>query len=74
MKKVDVIRAWRDGEYYASLTDEERHALPASPAAQIAIDDDVLCSVTGGCQVSFGGGMCPTSGYCTPCPPYHCSA
>ena len=49
MKKNDVIRAWRDGEFFANLSDEERGQLPAHPAALPAIDDEVLNSVTGGC-------------------------
>ena len=68
MKKKDVIRAWRDGEYYSSLSKEERAALPDSPASVIDISDDVLASISGGC--SYAG--CPTSAYCTPCPPKYC--
>ena len=69
MKKRDVIRAWRDGEYYSSLSNEERAALPESPASVIDISDDVLASISGGCSYP---GPCPTSGYCSPCPPKHC--
>lgn len=70
MKKKDIIRAWRDGEYYASLSEEQRAALPDNPAALPEIDDDVLNTVTGGC--SWGTTTCPTSGYCSPCPPKVC--
>lgn len=69
MKKKDIIRAWRDGDYYASLTDEQRAALPESPAALMEVEDDVLSSITGGCSLP---GWCPTSGFCTPCPPREC--
>lgn len=69
MKKRDVIRAWRDGDYYSSLSGEERAALPESPASTIDISDDVLASVSGGCSLP---GPCPTSAYCSPCPPKHC--
>lgn len=68
MKKRDVIRAWRDGEFYASLSDADRAALPESPASVIDLDDDVLATISGGC--SYVG--CPTSAYCTPCPPKYC--
>lgn len=67
-KKIDVLRAWRDPEYYSSLTSEERAALPANPAAQLELGDDVLDSITGGCNTV----TLPTSGICTPCPPVHC--
>ncbi|MCG8458157.1 MAG: mersacidin/lichenicidin family type 2 lantibiotic [Holophagales bacterium] len=70
MKKQDMIRAWRDGEFYADLDAEQKAALPESPAALPSVDDSVLTSVTGGC--SFGGGACPTSAICTPCPPLVC--
>ncbi len=69
MKKNDIIRAWRDGDFAAQLSDAQRGALPANPAEMPAIDDDVLKTITGGC--SFWG-ACPTSSICTPCPPNYC--
>jgi mersacidin/lichenicidin family type 2 lantibiotic len=69
MKRKDVIRAWRDGEFYSSLTDEQRAAMPESPASVIDLGDEVLASISGGCSIEVG---CPTSAYCTPCPPKYC--
>lgn len=69
MKKQDVIRAWRDGEFYSELSNEQKASLPESPAAVLKVDDEALASLTGGC--SFMGG-CPTSAICSPCPPKHC--
>ena len=69
MKKSDVIRAWRDGEFYASLSSADRASMPESPASVIELNDEVLANVTGGCSV---GTYCPTSAYCSPCPPKHC--
>jgi mersacidin/lichenicidin family type 2 lantibiotic len=69
MKKQDVIRAWRDGEYFANLSNDQASALPASPAAVLEIGDDVLADLNGGISL---GGACPTSAICTPCPPRHC--
>jgi mersacidin/lichenicidin family type 2 lantibiotic len=69
MKKRDVIRAWRDGEFYSSLSNEERAALPDSPASVIDLGDDVLASISGGCASYY---PCPSSAYCTPCPPKYC--
>ena len=68
MKKKDVIRAWRDGEYYSSLSNEQRAALPESPASVIDLGDDALASISGGCSYE----CCPTSAICTPCPPKYC--
>ena len=70
MKKKDIIRAWRDGEFYESLTDEQKASLPENPAALLALDDDVLNSVSGGCCSAMY--PCPTSIVCSPCPPRHC--
>ncbi|MEA2601422.1 MAG: hypothetical protein QOF89_2414 [Acidobacteriota bacterium] len=49
MKKIDVVRAWRDEEYRNSLTAEERASLPESPAGLAVLEDSVLQSITGGC-------------------------
>ena len=73
MKKKDLFRAWRDGAFYASLSAEEKAAVPTSPAAMIDVDDEVLRSLSGGCGTSFGA-FCPTSAICTPCPPSQCAA
>ena len=67
MKKSEILRAWRDADYYASLSDEQRAAVPANPAALPEVRDDVLNSVAGGC-----GPVGPSSAICTPCPPFHC--
>jgi mersacidin/lichenicidin family type 2 lantibiotic len=37
MKKEHVIRAWRDPEYRASLSEAERAALPDHPAGLIEL-------------------------------------
>jgi len=39
MKKEHVVRAWRDPEFRASLSEAERAQLPAHPAAPIELDD-----------------------------------
>ncbi|HYX24982.1 MAG TPA: mersacidin/lichenicidin family type 2 lantibiotic [Thermoanaerobaculia bacterium] len=49
MKKIDVVRAWRDEEYRNSLTEQERASLPQNPAGLARVEDSVLASITGGC-------------------------
>jgi mersacidin/lichenicidin family type 2 lantibiotic len=49
MKKIDVVRAWRDEEYRNSLTPEELASLPENPAGVAVVEDSVLRSITGGC-------------------------
>lgn len=69
MQKHDVIRAWRDPEYYWSLSERERARLPSSPAGLVEIDDEDLNGVAGGTI-----GSCQGTILCTPCPGYHCAA
>jgi len=35
MSTIDIQRAWRDGEYFLSLSDAERSMIPNSPAGAI---------------------------------------
>jgi mersacidin/lichenicidin family type 2 lantibiotic len=42
MNKIDVIRAWRDPEYRATLTE-----VPAQPAGLIELSDEELESAAG---------------------------
>jgi mersacidin/lichenicidin family type 2 lantibiotic len=64
--KEHILRAWRDAEYFNSLSAEERAALPSNPAALLELDESALRNVSGGITGE------PTSAYCTPCPPKYC--
>jgi len=48
MNRVDVVRAWKDPLYRASLTAEERDCLPGHPSGIIELEDDLLKSVAAG--------------------------
>lgn len=48
-KNIDVARAWRDEDYYMSLTEEERASLGDHPAGAVSVSDEILGSITGGC-------------------------
>ena len=50
MSKVDVIRAWKDPKYRATLSGEELAALPENPAGLIELSDLDL-DVAGGAAV-----------------------
>lgn len=71
MKKIHLYRAFRDQDYYLSLTEEERAALPANPAGNVEIDADDLRAVAGGITASCVD-SCRGTAICTPCPPKHC--
>lgn len=69
MKKVDIVRAWRDAEYRSTLDADVRGSLPASPAGIVDIADDALKSITGGCgltQCSCGILSTPDNSCVTP--------
>lgn len=71
MKKtrtIDLGRAFRDEDYYLSLTESERGSLPAHPAALIEVSEDDLRVVAGGISTE----ACTTSGWCSPCPNRQC--
>jgi mersacidin/lichenicidin family type 2 lantibiotic len=67
MKKIDLARAFKDEDYYLSLTESERASLPVHPAAMIEVSEDELRAVTGATAEA-----CTTSGWCSPCPPINC--
>jgi mersacidin/lichenicidin family type 2 lantibiotic len=48
MNRDDVIRAWKDPLFRASLSREQRSALPAHPAGVIELRDEDLKAVAGG--------------------------
>lgn len=68
MKKIDLARAFRDEDYYLSLTEADRASLPAHPAAMIEVSEDELRVVAGGLSTE----ACTASGWCSPCPRLQC--
>ena len=48
MKESEIIRAWKDPEYRASLNEAELAALPAHPSGRIDLSDSELEGVAGG--------------------------
>jgi mersacidin/lichenicidin family type 2 lantibiotic len=68
MKKVDVIRAWRDAEYRDSLPEDVRAALPEHPAGFATVEDSLLTGISGSAITR----LCSTPDVsCVP-PGYHC--
>jgi mersacidin/lichenicidin family type 2 lantibiotic len=55
MSKIDVIRAWKDEEYLASLSDAERAMLPENPAGYFELTDVELESVAGAQAAQING-------------------
>lgn len=48
MSYENIIRAWKDEEFRASLSDAERVLLPDHPVGRIELSDTDLDMVTGG--------------------------
>lgn len=68
-KNIDLARAWRDQDYFLSLTEEERASLKSHPGGPLV--DETLSTITGGCAPT-GFTLCNGSSSCTPCPPMYC--
>lgn len=50
---VDVIiRAWRDRDFWSSLSEDERARIPANPAGIVELLDADLVRVVGGCHLT----------------------
>jgi mersacidin/lichenicidin family type 2 lantibiotic len=51
MNKIDVIRAWKDPVYRATLSEDELSALPVHPAGLTELSDDQL-RITSGAAIT----------------------
>ena len=61
MKRETIVRAWKDPEFRAGLTSEERSALPESPAGEAftELDEHDLADAVGGAYyLDFDGCTC----------------
>jgi len=56
MSKLDIIRAWKDEEYRAGLTEAEQALLPQHPAGLIELDNEQMKAILGA-----GHGYQPTT-------------
>ena len=53
MNRLDIVRAWKDEQYRASLTEAQRAALPQNPVGIAEVPATDLEGVAGGAH--FGG-------------------
>ncbi|MFG1836955.1 mersacidin/lichenicidin family type 2 lantibiotic [Micromonospora sp. DT228] len=44
---MDIVQAWKDPEYRASLSAEQLAALPEHPCGVVELGDDVLAHIAG---------------------------
>jgi mersacidin/lichenicidin family type 2 lantibiotic len=71
MKKIQLARAFRDEDYYLSLTEEERAGLPAHPSEMAVVDPQDLRQIAGGVSASCAD-SCNGTAVCTPCGRLYC--
>lgn len=65
MSRKDIIRAWKDPEYRASLSEAERARLPANPAGLLEAAEDELMAASGGFLYAQAEGTCVCSHHST---------
>ena len=69
MNKNDVIRAWKDPFYRATLSGEAQASLPQHPAGITALSDDQLVTASGALLTTAIGCTAYTFGHFRPCCP-----
>jgi len=63
LTQIDVVRAWKDETYRASLSDAQRAVVPAAPAGFVELNDNDLDEIWAGAR-----GACSCSCSCHNCP------
>lgn len=58
MKKVDVVRAWKDESYRKSLSQAQRAQLPQNPAGLIELTELEMDQVAGGGTFQYSLCVC----------------
>jgi mersacidin/lichenicidin family type 2 lantibiotic len=69
MKKIHLARAFRDEDYYLSLTEAERASLPAHPSEAVELDPRDLRVAAGG----LTNDTCRGTVVCSPCNTHPCA-
>ncbi len=64
MSKLDIVRAWKDEDYFNRLSESERSQLPGNPAGVIELTDEDMQLAEGGTTFSITLGcnslaLCP---------------
>ena len=55
MSNNNIIRAWKDEDYFESLSQQERALVPENPAGMLELSDEDMESVAGGSETSQRG-------------------
>ncbi len=68
MKELDIERAWKDKDYFNSLSPEDQAQIPPDPAGSAELASQDLDSVAGGITVGGTCGMGSAGCITTECP------
>jgi mersacidin/lichenicidin family type 2 lantibiotic len=52
MSNIDIVRAWKDEDYRASLSEAEQAMLPENPAGLVDLADEDMSSMAGGAALA----------------------
>ncbi len=63
MSNNEIIRAWKDEDYFNNLSQEKRSQLPENPAGIIELSQEEMEIIQGGAEFGAGvtGCVCPGS-------------
>ncbi len=64
LASVDIVRAWKDEEYFGSLSDAQRAGLPLAPAGLVELNDAQLGGIAAGLRGACSC-QCPKSHHCS---------
>jgi mersacidin/lichenicidin family type 2 lantibiotic len=64
MTQDEIIRAWRDADYFHSLSEEQKAHLPGNPVGMVELSQDALTNVLGASHSTCWQSCHRTSGEC----------
>ena len=64
MSKLDIVRAWKDEDYFNKLSESDRSLLPQNPAGIIELTDLDMGNVEGGTTFSLTFGCDSITTFC----------
>jgi mersacidin/lichenicidin family type 2 lantibiotic len=67
MSPGDVVRAWRDYDFWRSLSEGDRARIPENPAGVVELMDAEMEFVAGGSDSNDTCGSCTSAYSQTPC-------
>ncbi len=63
LASVDIVRAWKDQEYFDSLNETQRSGLPQAPAGLVELNDAQLGGIAAGLRNACSC-LCPKTHHC----------